>query len=139
MPQEDVEGRMSGTGFETRSVGSSVSVVSYEVSSRLEEEHIFPTKHKVECAFREYERNKDSTDWLSWLGLSVGVLVSILTSDTKDIFGASARFWSAVLYAFLILSIIMFGKSAYKRFRVRKKLTFTYFYSGLKERDDYGT
>ena len=138
MPVETISSEVN-VRSDLRAIGSSATLVTYDVSSQMEEEHVFPTKHKVECAFREYERNKDSTEWLSWLGLSVGILVSILTSDTKDIFGASAKFWSAILYALLILAIIMFGKSAYKRFRVRRKLTFAYFYSGLKERDDYGT
>ena len=138
MSKEDVGVKMSGYGFESRSIGSSVSMVSYEVSSRLEEEHIFPTKHKVECAFREYERNKSNTEGFSWLSLFLGILVSLLTSDTIDAFGVPAKVWSAVLISVAILAMIMLVKSGIKAYRVRDKLKFSYFYSGLKNRDNYG-
>lgn len=138
MPTQEIRYAIDQQRFEARTVGSSVSIVVYDVSSRMEEEHIFPTKHKVECAFREYERNKDNTDWLSWLSLFIGVMISILTSDTKNAFGASAKFWSAVLISISILAFIMLVKAAAKSYKVKSKLTFSYFYSGLKDRDNYG-
>ena len=131
----------SKSGFVStpQTVGSGSSIASYPLSSQITEEHVSPTKHKVECAFREYERNCKDTEWVSWLSLFVGSLISLITSDfTKERCNISGGVWKGVVIAIVLCALIFFIRSASRRIKNRDKLKFGYFYSGLKERDDYG-
>lgn len=129
----------SGFVSTPQTVGSGSSIASYPLSSQITEEHVSPTKHKVECAFREYERNCKDTEWVSWLGMFVGSLISLITSDfTNERFYISGGVWKGVVFAIVLGAFIFFVRSVYRRIKNRGKLKFGYFYSGLKERDDYG-
>lgn len=139
MPQTNSSIHNRGFVSTPQTVGSGSSIASYPLSSQIIEEHVSPTRHKVECAFREYERNCKNTEWASWLGLFVGSLISLITSDfTKERCYISGGVWKGVVFAIVICAFIFFVRSAIRRIKNRKKLKFGYFYSGLKERDDYG-
>lgn len=129
----------SGFVSTPQTVGSGSSIASYPLSSQITEEHVSPTKHKVECAFREYERNCKDTEWVSWAGLFIGGLISLITSDfQKERFHVSGGVWKGVVFAIVMGALIFLVKSIVRRIRNRNKLKFGYFYSGLKDRDDYG-
>ena len=81
MPQANSSTYNPGFVSTPQTVGSGSSIASYPLSSQIIEEHVSPTKHKVECAFREYERNSKNTEWVSWLSLFIGSLISLMTSD----------------------------------------------------------
>ena len=139
MPQTNSMTHNRGFISTPQTVGSGSSIASYPLSSQIVEEHVSPTRHKVECAFREYERNCKDTEWVSWLGLFVGSLISLITSDfAKERCYISGDVWKGVVFAIVICAFIFFVRSAVRRIKNRKKLKFGYFYSGLKERDDYG-
>lgn len=129
----------SGFVSTPETVGSGSSIASYPLSSQITEEHVSPTKHKVECAFREYERNIKDTEWVSWASLFVGSMISLISSDFKKArLHISGDVWKGVVFAIVLGSFILFVKTIFRRIKNRNKLRFGYFYSGLKDRDDYG-
>lgn len=139
MSQTKPSTQISGFVSTPQTVGSGSSIASYPLSSQIIEEHVSPTKHKVECAFREYERNCKDTEWVSWLGLFIGSLISLITSDfSNERFYISGGVWKGVVFAIVIGAFILFVRSVSRRIKNHDKLKFGYFYSGLKERDDYG-
>lgn len=129
----------SGFVSTPQTVGSGSSIASYPLSSQITEEHVSPSKHKVECAFREYERNCKDTEWASWASLFAGGLISLITSDfANEKLHISGSVWKGVVIAIVMGSLIFASKAIFRRIKNRDKLKFGYFYSGLKDRDNYG-
>ena len=57
---------------------------SYSAKGQICNENIVTTRDRAALVFHEYVRHREwTTDWLAYLSLSIGLLVSLVTSEFK--------------------------------------------------------
>jgi hypothetical protein len=100
---------------------------------RLREE-IITDSDKIRICLNNY-RNvvKWQRDWLGIFGLTLTLLLAILTSDFKDTLGISSGTWKTVVYIALFISAILNSRSIIINIYYKDKSNIEHFVNRIKE------
>jgi LPS O-antigen subunit length determinant protein (WzzB/FepE family) len=66
---------------------------------------IIITQDRIKIILTEYiAQIEKKKEWISWIGTAITLLIVLVTTDTKNIFGLSASVWTAVfIISFLVV------------------------------------
>ena len=92
------------------------------VHANLRQEIICTTKDKMKLMLQEYrdavEAKQKAT---TWGGITLSLLLALVTSSPKDAFGLTAEVWSAIFIVAFCLGTVATLISCIKLFRTRQK------------------
>jgi uncharacterized membrane protein len=109
-----------------------------EVKQNTASDLIVITKDKIENILLKHLKNMNTQlGWVTPLGLTVSIALTLMTTNFKDFANISASIWTAVFIIGLVLSIIWLIVSVVRAFIHRGKTTIEYlikkFQSGQDE------
>lgn len=123
----------------TSSVGNSSNVTTYSAKGQICNENIFTTRDRAALVFHEYVRHREwTTDWLAYLGVFIGLLVSLITSEFsgfewKGKVVVSSELCKDVVILICAVAGFLSLFCLCRRVYLRKKLTCAYFIEQLKK------
>lgn len=104
-----------------------------KVSANIEEQYIFTTEDKIRILYDEYNSARKNSDSIaSQLGITITLIVALLTCDFKTVFGIKAEYISAFFVFATALSLFILARTIIHYFRNRHKLTFDYFFRKIQ-------
>lgn len=82
------------------------------IHSNLKQDIFYTTKDKLHLSLQDFQAAVEAKQKVTtWAGIALSLLLSLVTSSTKDIFWLSADTWRAILILLFIVSIIATARS----------------------------
>ena len=92
------------------------------IHSNLRQEIICTTKDKMNLAIQGYRDAIEAKQKVAtWGGVSLSLLLSLVTASTRDVLGFTAEEWKAIFVIALILSVIAMGNALIRLWKTRKE------------------
>lgn len=119
--------------------GEDANITSYSAKGQICNENIVTTRDRAALVFHEYVKHRAwTTDWLAYLGVSVGLLLPLMTSEFKGLkFGEkvllSGEACKGLVMFLCAISVLACVCCLARRFYFRRELKCGYFLEQLKK------